>query len=298
MKRLLILFSLAFCLFSGCNPYKQDSYQKYYVVESYLVANYQLPRVRLSTTEQIQQKYDFQNAAVSNAQVEIRKLNPDSSVAQTYPYQQTKPGIYNATAQDTVQPKQLYQLHVTTPDNHLITATTYVPGNFKTVNRSELKASYTYQGQDQIQIKTTTSSYITNRQSYYIFTVNAVQPDSNRLTPFYRDLVINQNNDIQNYYINSSGIINEDNYDRNPDGTISLNVPWLAIAFYGHNVVIANAIDDNMYDFLRTQSVQTGGSNLSPGEIQNIRYNVNGGIGIFGSMASDTNSVLITRPSN
>jgi len=51
-----------------------------------------------------------------------------------------------------------------------------------------------------------------------------------------------------------------------------------------------------MYDFLRSQSVQTGGSTLSPGEIQNIDYNVEGGIGIFGSMASDTIAVNILEP--
>jgi hypothetical protein len=53
-----------------------------------------------------------------------------------------------------------------------------------------------------------------------------------------------------------------------------------------------------MYDFLRSQDVQTGGSTLSPGEIQNIRYNINGGIGIFGSMAADTNRVFIERSEN
>ncbi|HKK44068.1 MAG TPA: DUF4249 family protein [Balneolaceae bacterium] len=281
---------------AGCQLYKQDNYQQYYVVESYLVANANLPRVRLSKTEPIRQKYNFQEAAVSDAQVEIRKLNPDSTIAQTYPYRQTENGIYNAIFRATVQSDQLYQLHITTADGQEITATTYVPGAFKTVN--QLNDRYTYQSPNQIEITTTTSNYITDRQTYYIFTINAAHPDSSGLTPFYRDLVINNDNDIRNYYVNSSGIINQDNYDLNSDGTITLTVPWLAIAFYDTNDVVANAIDNNMYDFLRSQSVQTGGSTLSPGEIQNIRYNVNGGIGIFGSMASDTNRVIITRPNN
>lgn len=298
MKRTLLLFFVLSVLLAGCDLYKQDDYQQYYVVESYLVANAGLPRVRLSVTEPIRQKYNFQEAAVSNARVEIRKLNPDSSVAQTYPYRQTGAGIYNAAFPITVQPEQLYQLHIITPDDHEITSTTYVPGDFKTVNRQQLQKKYTYQSSDQIEIRTTTSNYITDRQTYYIFTINSIKPDSSKLTPFYRDLVFNQDSDIQDYYINSSGIINQDNYDLNQDGTITLSVPWLAIAFYDTNDVVANAIDDNMYDFLRSQSVQTGGSTLSPGEIQNIRYNINGGIGIFGSMASDTNRVIITRPGN
>ena len=296
MKRILILFVFASLLFTGCNLYRQDSYQEDYVVESYLVANAGLPKVRLSKTVPIQKKYNFQQTAVSKASIEIRKLNADSSVAETYPYAQSSPGIYTSVVAAKVQAQQLYQLHITTADDHQITATTYVPGDFKTVNK--LQDRYIYQSDNQIKITTTPSEYITNRQTYYIFTVNALRPKTENLTPFYKDLVENNDNAIENYYVNSSGIINEGNYDRNADGTITLDLPWLAIAFYDSNAVTANAIDDNMYDFLRSQNVQTGGSTLSPGEIQNIRYNINGGIGVFGSMASDTNRVVISRPSN
>ncbi|MGD8426895.1 MAG: DUF4249 family protein [Balneolaceae bacterium] len=295
MKQLILLFTVIIVAV-GCELYKQDQYQEYYVVESYLIASDNLPRVRLSTTTPIQKEYSFQDAAVSGAEVEIRLLNADSTVAETYPYQQSAPGIYNSLSSAKVKAERLYQLHINTADGNVITATTYVPGVFNTVNK--LQDSYTYQSPNQVEITTTTSNYISDRQAYYIFTINAIHPDSSKLTPFYRDLVENQDNDIKDYYINSSGIINEGNYDRNSDGTITLNVPWLAIAFYDSNDVIANAIDNNMYDFLRSQSVQTGGSTLSPGEIQNIRYNVSGGIGIFGSMASDTNRVVITRPDN
>ncbi len=48
----------------------------------------------------------------------------------------------------------------------------------------------------------------------------------------------------------------------------------------------------NMYDFYRSRDIQGGGSTLSPGEFQNVIYNIDGGIGVFGSMASDT--VLVT----
>lgn len=296
MKRYLIVSSFILLTVSGCDLYKQDNYQQYYVVEAYLVANAKLPNVRLSRTMPIQKQYNFQQAAVSGARVEIRKLNADSSVAETYPYTQSSPGVYKPVSSAEVLPQQRYQLHINTTDGDVITSITYVPGDFKTVNR--LEDRYTYQSPNQIEIRTTTSDYITNRQAYYIFTVNAIRPDSTNLTPFYRDLVVNKDNDIENYYVNSSGIINQDNYDLNADGTITLSIPWLAIAFYDTNEVVANAIDNNMYDFLRSQSVQTGGSTLSPGEIQNIRYNVKGGIGVFGSMASDTNRVVISRSSN
>lgn len=97
-------------------------------------------------------------------------------------------------------------------------------------------------------------------------------------------------------FLCSSGIINDRNYQHNTDGNTQLRVPWLAVAFYDNNDVIVNAIDDNMYHFLRSQDVQTGDNDIAPGEMQNIRYNVTGGIGIFGSMSSDTNRVFIKRP--
>lgn len=296
MKKQILLLSAIITAFVGCELYEQDDYTEYYVVESYLVANDTLPQVRLSTTSPLTEQYSFKANAVSNADVEIRKLNADSSISETYSYQASKPGIYSPTGTNTVQDEQLYQLHVATAGGEVITSTTYVPENFKTVN--ELQDSYVYQSEQQIEIVTTPSSYISGRQTYYIFTVNAITPDSSELTPFYRDLVVNQDEAIKNYYKNSSGIINEGNYDRNANGNIELKVPWLAIAFYDTNDVVANAIDNNMYDFLRTQNVQTGGMNISPGEIKNIEYNIDGGIGIFGSLATDTNRVIITRSKN
>jgi hypothetical protein len=288
------LFLTILLAFISCELYEQDDYQEYYVVESYLVANDFLPPVRLSTTSPIGKEYNFNDNALSGADVQIRRLDADSNNTETYSYQPKQAGIYLPSDSIIVQDKQLYQLHITTENGDLITATTYVPGDFESIN--ELQNQYTYQSEEQIEITTTPSSYITDRQTYYIFTVNAANPDSSNLTPFYRDLVIDQDNKIENFTVNSSGIINEGNYQQNQDGNIILRVPWLAIAFYDTNDVVANAIDDNMYDFLRSQDVQTGGATLSPGEIQNIQYNVNGAIGIFGSMASDTNRVEIIKP--
>ncbi|MCH8961449.1 MAG: hypothetical protein IH820_09040 [Bacteroidetes bacterium] len=32
----------------------------------------------------------------------------------------------------------------------------------------------------------------------------------------------------------------------NPDGTLTIRYPWLAVIFYGPNRIFANAIDDNL----------------------------------------------------
>src|SRR5699024_8929696 len=171
---------------------------------------------------------------------------------------------------------------------------TLVPGSFEIVDE-KVKDSIPYQSDEQLKIVIRGENERAGRQSYFVFTVEAVTPSPNNLTPFYKSLVEEQDADIKNFYVNSSGIVNEENYEENSDGTLALRLPWIGVAFYGENDVVANTIDDNMYDFLRYQGVQGGGSTLPPGEIQNIKYNVEGGIGVFGSMASDTILVIIER---
>lgn len=294
MKKILPLL-IILTVSVSCELYEQDSYKEYYVVESYLIANNELPEVLLSTTSPIEEEYNFEDVAVSGAEIEIRLLNPDSAAIDTFSYHQYKNGVYRPSTSAIVQDESLYQLHVTTESGEIITSTTFVPGDFDTTD--DLRESYVYQSDEQVELTTTPSAY-PGRQTYYIFTVNVVNPDPANLTPFYMDAVEDENNEAQDYYINSSGIINQGNYEQDQNGNITLKLPWLAVAFYGSNDIVTNTIDDNMYDFLRSQDVQTGGSTLSPGEIQNIQYNVNGGIGIFGSMASDTSRVLINRPDN
>ncbi|SHG12125.1 protein of unknown function [Fodinibius roseus] len=295
MNRIL-LFVIGVTVLAGCEFYEQDEYREYYVVEAYLVAYDPLPDIILSKTVPIEEEYVYSDASVNDASVEVRLLNADSTINERYTYGSGGEGLYYPTESAAVQEKQLYQLYVTLPGGDSIEAKTYVPGDFETVNRQELPDQYRYRGDKQIEITTTRSEYHTGRQAYYVFTVNAEKPDSTNLTPFYADLVGEQERSLQNYSVHSSGIINEGNYSPTPEGNITLKVPWLSIAFYGHNEVVTNAIDDNMYDFLRSQETQTGGFSLSPGEIQNIRYNINGGIGIFGSMARDKNRFEVLRP--
>ncbi len=299
MLRIYILISLAALLtLAGCDLYPQDEYREFYVVESYLVANRTLPEIRLSRTVSLEEQYNVQEAGINNAEVEMYLLAEDGSIEETYTYQ-NNPGntnsVYRIFSQELVIPGRSYRLQVTFPNNSdTLRATTLVPGDFQTVG--SVADSVVYQSPQQITVTTTQSEY-PGRQSYFVFSVIAAEPTENNLTPFYRDQVFDQDEDIEDFEINSSGIINEGNYDINSDGTLTLRVPWLAVAFYEFNAIVANTIDDNLYDFIRSQEVQTGSgpSILPPGEIQNIIYNVEGGIGIFGSLASDTNIVYIER---
>lgn len=283
-------------LAQGCDLYPQDEFRESYVVESYLIADEPLPQVRLSTTLPVEEEYTFAKAAVSDANVVMRLLDDEGSVERVYPYALQSRGIFIAEESVRVLPLRTYQLEITFPDNDdVIKAQTLVPGVFETVEVAS--DTVTYQSPEQITITTTRSNSGSDRQAYFIFTVQALNPSEMNLTPFYLDLFRDGDDELSDFEINSSGIINESNYDVNPDNTLTLRVPWLAIAFIGNNIITANAIDNNMYDFLRSQEIQTGGgpSTLPPGEIQNIIYNVEGGIGIFGSMATESNKVFVNR---
>jgi hypothetical protein len=287
----ILLISLVFI--TGCDLYKyeQDDYHDLYVVEAYLIAGRALPFIRLSTTSPINKVYKLREQYIKDARVEVRLLNADSSVAQRYFYRGN--GTYhpvNTTAR--VQEGRLYQLYITLENGDIIEAKTQVPGDFKTLNKVD--GDYVYQGKQQVKV-TMTPSFYPGRQSFYIFSVNAVEPDSANLTPFYKQLIMERGDLAKSYYINSSGIVNEKSLIQNDDKSLTLPIPWLSVAFYGKNKIIINTIDDNIYDFLRSQNMQTGGLQLIPGEIHNVNYNINGGIGIFGSMSSDTNSVFIKR---
>lgn len=294
----LIIVVIIGIFLSSCELYTQDEYREFYVVESYLVANRPLPPVRLTRTFPLEERYLIQEASIRNAKVEINLLNDNRSVESTFSYSHVSGGtggVYINNSNDLVIPGREYRLVVTFPDNSdSLTSTTIIPGSFETVG-TVIDSTF-YQSTEQITVTTTQSEY-PGRQSYFIFSLIADDPIEENLTPFYNDQAGDNNEDINDFAINSSGIINENNYDINSDGTLTLRVPWLAVAFYGDNDIVANTIDDNLYDFLRSQEVQTGNgpSTLPPGEIQNIIYNVDGGIGIFGSLASDTNRVFIKR---
>ncbi len=296
MKRILIFYSVLLpVMLSSCNPYQQNSYKQHYVVEAYLVANRNLPQVKVSKTLPAGKPYSFQDAALNNAAVSIQLLDSTGLTEKIYRYHLKSNGNYIPKNPESVLPEHRYKLIVSFPDGDSVTSKTYIPGSFRPVG--SLPDTAIYEASKAVAVHIT-PSYYPDRQTYYIFTVNAVDTAATNLTPFYADVVSKNDNKPSDYYINSSGIINQKNYSENSDGTLTIKLPWLSIAFYGQNKIVANAIDDNLYDFVRTASVQTGVSNLPPGQIQNVTYHIKGGIGIFGSMASDTISVYIEKEEN
>lgn len=287
----LILLSIG-----ACDPYSQDSYTEQVVVEAYLTAGNLLPPVRLSTTAEATVFYEFDQLALRGAQAMIWVLNKQTEQKEfRITYEEKNPGIYQPTESYQVEAGSKYLLEVKHPDYETITAQTQVPNDFSILNG--IPDTLRYQSTEQLILELSAEAAIEG-QNYYIINTVAKNPIEELLTPFYKEFVDDENEEekeqnLQDLTINSSGILNEGNFERNQAGNIEIRYPWLAVAFFGENAIIPSVIDKNLYDYIRSESVQLGGSTLSPGEIQNVLTPIRGGVGIFGSMARDTANTLI-----
>ncbi len=272
------------------------------VVEAYLQAGATLPPVRLSRTVSVNEPYDPTANAVRDAEVRVQQLTSDSTVAATISYSErdSVPGLYTPDVASLVQPQTTYRLQVQTNDEASLTSTTTVPGPIEVVETRNDTAAY--QGPNQPAFTVDLPRRGGNSQNVFTFTTVSLldfqnTPDSTlrqALTPFYADGFDPEEDSLASLRTTSSGLLNEGNFERNADDTITIDLPWLAVAFFGPNEIGVNVVDDNYYDFLRSQQVQQGG--FAPGEIPNVIEHVDGGTGIFGSYAQAVRPVLIQSP--
>ncbi len=277
---------------TACDPYQQDDYVEQVVVQSWLIADEPLPVLKLSKTIPINETYTFEKAALSNAMVDVRLVDASGQVERTFAYYNSEPGIFlPVDGSVLVEPLRRYELLVRINGKPDVTAQTLVPGRFVTVSQNNSRIKY--QSTEQLEIEVTRSEY-PGRQNYYVFTIETLDPDNAELTPFYADVLGDE--DRADVFLNQSGILFEANTELNPvTNTLKFKLPWIGVAFYGPTRITTNAIDDAMYNFIRTKDVQLGGSTLSPGEINNVATNVTNGIGVFGSYARSSVEVIIEK---
>lgn len=291
LSTLSCLFLLSLGVLWSCTPYEQDTYEQEYVVEAYLVEGEVFPDVTLTTSGKLFDSYSLRDQRVDGATVFIESI--DAGQIMTYQQIDTS-GIY--TPVDTtlkIQATATYTLTITIPgEDDPIRASTTVPEPLTVLGG--ITDRVVYQSSEQLEILVSGSP--AGQQRFFIFNTIAQDPKEEDLTPFYQSTLEDSDGDVvlEDFYKVSSGILNEANFfDEN--GNTVLRLPWLAVSFYGRNAIVANVLDKNSYDFVRSQSVQLGGSTLSPGEIQNVINHVEGAVGIFGSISSDTIYTTIER---
>lgn len=289
MRQFLLLPALLL-LFTSCDLYPQDVYEKQYVVDAWLVAMEPMPDIRLSRTSSIEEVFDINERGVTDALLSIHMLGNEGEIEYTAVYTHKNNGIYTQLGElHIVQPNKIYQLDITTYSGQIIRAFTTIPDTFSVITLNA--TSLPYQGIEQFTLELT-RSVNPSRQSYYVFSGETLDPEFAELTPFYA----NFEDDREDFLIVSSGIINEANSRTSGSDIVELIYPWIGIAFYGPTRISAAAVDDNAFDFIRSAGTQLGGGTQSPGEIENLLYNIDGAIGIFGSYSMISVDVNVEKP--
>lgn len=303
--RLHVLILLAAVIFAGGCDTTATQPDTQVVVEAYLRARVPVPSVRLTRSVEVDERYVPSDAAVRGADVAIQQLGGDGEVLRSVELEEERPGVYGPANSPLVQPRTTYRLVVTTPGGTEITATTTVPDTLSVLSAENQRA--VYQGPAQPTLTITAPQSNREQQSVLLLTTTSLlnfetTPEEelrDQLTPPYASGYDPETDTLAAYRVTSSGVLNEENFDRTPSGNIETRVPWLSVAFFGRNEVGVHVIDDNLYDFIRTQQVQQGGPSgggLAPGEIPNVIDPVEGGTGIFGSFARTSQRIEVKRP--
>lgn len=287
MPRIVWLIGVGILGWAACDQVEPIRFTSEYVVESYQIAGEPLQPVWLTRTLPIDAVYVSDSVRVRGAQVRIALLDAQGAPERWYPYEEhaDTSGYYVPVPlirEARVRPLRTYQLEVRMPDGTLLTAKTTVPDTFRVLEAN--LDSVRYQSEVRLELRMTRSEY-PGRQAVYILTTEALEPTEENLTPFGQALYENGTFTLDELRVSGSTILNEANYTEAPDGTLRLRLPWFAVLFYGPNRFTISTLDDNLYDLIRTQSVQQGGSTLSPGEIPAVLEHVQGGRGVFGSYA-------------
>ena len=308
--------ALGLATLAGCDATTIGDTSEQIVVSSTLIAGQPLPQVELSLTRPIDALFDPEEARVEDATVTISLLRSDGSVEQTVPYvyQGGIIGSYQPLAEippDAI-PGRTYRLDVTAPGSpaRRLSAVTTIPETITTLSEPDEEVVY-QAGQGPSFV--VTESQRGGEKVVFLITVRSSDPldfEEVRVEgeTRYRSLpdsgfdpvpivttfaecereaggTLLCEEDLSDFNGGSSPLINQESYIELGEGRIQVNVPWLAFGFYGPATVNLVTLDAALVDFLETQTLQFAPTTLSPGEIPNIVSNVEGGLGVFGSVA-------------
>jgi hypothetical protein len=292
-------------LAAGCDTSGSSVFEEQVVVESYQTAGTPLAPVRLTRSAAVGTAFAYDSLAVRGAEVVVERLAPDGSIVASYRYVEDpdSAGVYRAPVPPSgvmprVAPLATYRLDVRLPEavgGGRLRASTVVPDTFRVVSAS--RRSAVYREGPPFALRVSESRYPTRDQAYYILAVEARDVREGNLTPLAAEVFAQASEDeltLDDLRIVSTPAINAAGYTTNPDGTLTLSVPWAQVIFYGRNTVQVSALDDNLYDFVRSLNAQQNG--IDPGTIPNVIETVDGGIGVFGSLAVQRVDLLVERP--
>jgi len=320
MRIPLLLAVLAVGL-GACDGVTDDAFTAQLVVAAQLGAGEPLPAVRLTRTTPFLDPYDLAASGVAGATVTVTRVGADEAV---YTYVAgPEPGVYRPPAgAHMVTAGTTYRLEIQA-DGQTVTAETTVPPTLRTVGEPQASVVYGTGNGPEVRVNRTSTA---ERQATFVASTRALDPaefeevdvDGETFfrsvpgtgflpTPVYRrfldceledagTLLCGEDPRDDGAVSGTSPVINEASYIDLGDGSLLVQVPYLAFGYYGPYRVSLVSLDAALQAFVQTQAVQLGGTTLSPGEIPNVTTNVTGGVGVFGSYSRVTLQTEIVEP--
>jgi hypothetical protein len=310
LKRLLIM--LLVLVLPACSTERSDD--EFFapggagipVIDAMMVVGKPYPDVYVTETLLPNQPFSYEAAGVVGADVLIQGGGLNVVYAPT----PARPGRYANFQPITVRPGTTYTLTVTMPDGRIVTATTTTPDSLRVREWVLLDDS----GQTVVQRLSTFEDFPGDSLIY-------TRPE-NQLTFSEGLLEVRLENDPAEGYlvglqsldpdsellVDTSFLDDEDldNFTRQNQSPPfaptqnSLRAPWFAIYYQGRYKVRVFKMDRNWYDLARTDPVIGQGGFGFGGEAGDNTvpplFHVQGGVGLFGSMASDSIGFYVNAP--
>jgi hypothetical protein len=266
---------ISFFIF-GCKESTQlDEKPHQLVVSAFLVAEEKIDSVFVTQLEDMLSFYDPNTAAVQNANVTITlvdQANSAGNITYTLTHDARMPGRYYSSA--IVQPMKKYLLSVEAPGFPRVTGSTSVPDTFSITNKDAFPDTLTYNSESPAEYIGWTAS---RNHAYYLCLITCLDANAEEIPNQFR------NKDDPKPGKTSGIFTLPDNY--------FAELSWFMVNYYGRTQISVEATDTNCFDYFKQQIV----SNRS--ELREIRYSLQGGLGIFSSSARAHGSpIVVIKP--
>ena len=275
MKVKFFIFVLFSLFFIACEETTSlADYQKEAVVSAFIEEGQPIDSVRILWTGSLDTYYDPAAQAIVGAAVVVKST--DGSFVDTLVYDPAIPGRYHSNNPNKkIKARLTYELYVKTPapDVRVVTGVTTVPDTFRIATSTFTDGdTVKYNPVGAVNSFTWTSS---NLHSTYFPTISSLDINAAIIPKFFqRDTINNPKPNKVGYRI---GL---------PKDQTHTELPWIVLNYYGNNRFDVYAVDFNYSDFLNQIVTQRG-------ELKETRYNLKGGIGVFGSQTKAKGGLTI-----
>lgn len=270
------------------------------VVDGVLIVGRPLPAIRVSRTLSPDEPYSAASAAVNDAILWV--ASPVDTI--DYLVDPGRPGTYVPTSRPAVAPRTTYRFQATVGADVVRAVTTTPPAfpvpEWVLLDETTLAVSRTFTpfGGATPDSVAYADNLVAHGQG--LLEARFVRPDVPAFQVGLFSLDLDSDFAVDPELLSDEDFAELDRVEASPplfasDGTIRL--PWLAIYFQGRYLLKVFAVDRNWYDLVRSTPSLGGGSgfgeNAGDGSDRPI-FNVEGGIGLFGSGAVDSIGLTVT----